>query len=516
MNGTAGGTSVLRASLVVALGGFLTGFDSAVVSGVVDPVREHFGLDVDRVGWMVSSLTLGAAVAMILAGPIADRFGRRAAMVGTALLFSVSALGCAFADSYWLLVLARIVGGFAVGGALVIAPMWIAEIAPPERRGLLVSCNQLNIVVGLSAAFFSNWFLDRAGLSWRWMLGVEVVPAVAYAALLFTVPHSPRWLVDRGRSEQALAVLERLHGRPAAMAQIAALQHGQRLAAAPGFAELFQPSLRRVVVIGLGLAFFQQATGINAIFYYSPTIFGLAGATRDVALGHAILIGVVNIGFTLVAMRWIDRLGRRPLLLLGSAAMALALVVNGLAFADARYVLTPAVLTAVALTPAEAQALQPLVGVGHHLTQTLAEAIRVQAAGTPSATTLLAKVDALVAGALQVDRWLVLSAILVYIAAFAMSFGPVMWAMFAEIFPRRVRALAISAMSFGNAAVSFAVQQLFPRGLATLGPTAVFFGFAVVAVLACLFTWRLIPETRGRTLEQIERELVGGGAATDP
>lgn len=510
MTGAARGPTVVRASLVVALGGFLTGFDCAVVSGVVDPVRERFALDVDQVGWMVSCLTLGAAVAMVLAGPIADRYGRRAALVGTASLFAVSALGCAFADSFRLLVAARIVGGFAVGGALVVAPMWIAEIAPAAQRGLLVSCNQLNIVVGLSAAFFSNWFLERAGLSWRWMLGIEALPAVAYAALLSTVPNSPRWLVDRGRIGEAAAVLERIHGRDEAPAQLAALR--QRPVAAGrsgGLVELFSPRLRRVVVIGLGLGFFQQATGINAIFYYSPTIFGLAGAPRDAALGHAILVGLVNIAFTLLAMRWIDRFGRRPLLLAGSGVMALALASNGLAFADARYVLTPTVTAQ--LPPGEAAALRPLLGVAHELPQALAEAVRSRAAVlTPAA------VDDLVAASLQIDRWLVLTAILVYIAAFALSFGPVMWAMFAEIFPQRVRALAISAMAFCNAAVSFAVQQSFPRGLATFGPTAVFCGFAMVAVVAGLFTWRWVPETRGHTLEQIERDLAGPAGPHDP
>lgn len=514
MSHPGGAAYATRLALVVALGGFLMGFDSAVISGVVDPLRGHFGLDADQLGWAVSCLTLGATAAMALAGPLADRFGRRPMLGVTAALFTVSALGCAVADSFWLLVLMRILGGFGVGGALIIAPIYIAEIAPPDRRGQLVSFNQLNIVLGFSAAFFSNYFLERAGMSWRWMLGVEAIPAALYGLLLFGVPRSPRWLAARGRSDEARAVLERINGPAVAAAALAEVQDSLRADAArdrPALGELFQRRMRRVLVIGLGLGFFQQITGINAIFYYSTTIFGMAGAARDVALGHAILVGLVNVVFTLLAMRLIDRLGRRPLLMIGSAMMALALFANGAAFSSARYVMTEDARAGLAATlPADAvAALQPLVGIEHGDQPAFVAALRQQAAPLPpaSAAALEDATEAIAKAVLQIDSLLVLLAIMVYIAAFAISLGPVMWAMFSEIFPQRLRGLAISLAGFCNSAVSFAVQQLFPRGLETLGPGNVFFVFAGFAVLAFLFAWRVVPETKGRSLEELERLL---------
>ena len=497
-----------RLALVVALGGFLMGFDSAVISGVVDPVRGQFGLDADEIGWAVSCLTLGATLAMAFAGPLADRFGRRAVLFVAALLFTVSACGCALAESFTVLVVMRILGGLGVGGALLIAPIYIAEIAPSHRRGQLVSFNQLNIVLGFSAAFFSNYFLDQSGFSWRWMLGVEAVPALAYALLLFTVPRSPRWLALRVRTDEARAVLERVSGKAAAAAALQEVQ--QSLANASGdrpvLSELFQRRMRRVLVIGLGLGFFQQITGINAIFYYSTTIFGMAGAARDTALGHAIWVGLVNVAFTVLAMWLIDRLGRKPLLMIGSAAMAVALFTNGFAFHEATYVLEPssiAVLTEA--LPENAQsAVQQLAGREFDDRGTFLAAVRDTGA-VPDG-----KLDGFAKAALQINSTLVLVSILAYIAAFAISLGPVMWAMFSEIFPQRLRGLAISVAGFFNSAVSFSVQQLFPRGLEMIGPDGVFFVFGAFATLAFVFSWRVVPETKGKSLEELERQLVRG------
>ena len=504
-----------RLSLVVALGGFLMGFDSAVISGTIDPVKAEFTLDADSLGWFVSCLTVGATFAMALAGPLADRFGRRAMLILTAVLFSVSAVGCAVAESYSVLVWARILGGLGVGGALLIAPIYIAEIAPPERRGQLVSFNQLNIVLGFSAAFFSNYFLERYGLSWRWMLGVEAVPAVLYGLLLFTIPQSPRWLAARGRDNEALEVLQRIQG-PAAAAQaldeVRASLRADREGEKPRFSDVLQPRMRRVLFIGLGLGFFQQITGINAIFYYSTTIFSMAGAARDAALWQAILVGLVNVVFTLVAMRLIDRVGRKPLLYVGSAVMAIALFCNGAAFSSARYGLTNEGLAEVgARLPKDAvESLQPMVGAAPQEFVSFVASLRERAAALPagSRAPLEAAVEDLAKVSMtEIDSLLVLIAIMGYIAAFAISLGPVMWAMFSEIFPQRVRGVAISLAGFFNSAVSFAVQQFFPRGLDTLGPANVFFVFAAFSALAFLFTWRVVPETKGRSLEELERQL---------
>lgn len=511
-------------SLVVAIGGFLMGFDSAVISGVVDPIRDRFGLDADRVGWAVSCLTLGATVAMAVAGPLADRFGRRPVLAATAVLFTASAIASALAESYVTLVIARVIGGLGVGGALLIAPIYIAEIAPAEKRGRLVSFNQLNIVLGFSAAFFSNYFLDGwfAGgdgahdVAWRWMLGVEAIPAALYLVLLCFVPHSPRWLASRGRDSEARAVLARANGETAADAALAEVKASIAAAARDGKAgwrEVLARRLRYVMVVGLGLALFQQATGINAIFYYSTTIFAMAGAARDVALGHAILVGVVNVVFTVVAMRLIDRLGRKPLLLIGTGVMTCALLTNAWAFHAAEYRLGEVggtELTTIVSADA-AVALQPLVGQTHAAEQDFVARARELAAraGADVAIEIEAKVQDIAKSALRIDGRLVLLAIVAYIAAFAVSLGPVMWAMFSEIFPMRVRGIAISIVGFFNSFVSFCVQQLFPRGIETLGPDGVFVVFGVFAALGFLFTLFVVPETKGRSLEALEAELIG-------
>jgi MFS family permease len=494
----------------VALGGFLMGFDSAVMSGVVDPVKGEFSLNPDQVGWAVSCLTLGATIAMACAGPLADRFGRRLVLAITALLFTVSALGCAVADSLTMLVIARIVGGFGVGGALLIAPIYIAEIAPPHRRGQLVSFNQFNIVIGLSTAFFSNYFLEAAGLSWRWMLGVEAVPAALYLLLLLFVPRSPRWLASRGLTDDARSVLERINGKAGAERALADVQESLRADAKIGRVsplELLKPNLRKVMAIGLGLAFFQQITGINAIFFYSPTIFGMTGADRDVALGHAILVGLVNVVFTIVAMSLIDRLGRRPLLMIGASAMTMALLTTGIAFANAHWILAQATLTGDLGLPAEvAAALQPTVGIDYGDQISFLAALQDACASLPSESmdALRKSLQDIAKQSLHIDSTMVLVALMAYIAAFAISLGPVMWAMLSEIFPQRLRGIAISVAGFFNSAVSFSVQLWFPRGMDTLGPANVFFVFAGFAALAFVFAWRVVPETKGRSLEELE------------
>ncbi|MCP3913962.1 MAG: sugar porter family MFS transporter [bacterium] len=507
-------------SFVVALGGFLLGFDSAVISGVVEPLRGAFELDDLLLGWSVSCLILGAMIGNACAGPLADRFGRKPVLLVTALLFTASAITSAMAQDFWFFVAARVLGGLGVGGAILIAPVYIAEIAPPEKRGRLVSFNQLNIVLGISAAFFSNYFLNERGMSWRWMLGVEAVPAIAYFLLLMAVPRSPRWLASRGRDAEALAVLERVGGRAFADSSLQEIR--AHIADKKGpekkvrFGALFESRMRLIMTIALGLAFFQQITGINAIFYYSPTIFGKAGAAADSALRQAILIGLVNVGFTLLAMYLIDRLGRKPLLLIGSGVMAAALFTNAWAFSTAEYTLDDAVLTSLEKRlPADlAQGLTPVAGKTWtdqgELVLALEESVR--ALGSESATAALAKeVEGIAKEALVIDGRLVLMAIMAYIAAFAISLGPVMWAMFSEIFPQALRGVAISAAGLFYSLVSFTVTFVFPWELANLGPAVTFFVYGVFAALAFLFTLILIPETKGRSLEDLESMLLKAG-----
>ncbi|MFT5289605.1 MAG: MFS family permease [Planctomycetota bacterium] len=508
--------STVRISLIVALGGFLLGFDSAVISGVVGPVQTAFDLSDGELGWTVSCLILGAMFGNMAAGPLADRFGRRTVLRYTAALFTISALGSALATGYTMLVIARILGGLAVGGAILIAPIYIAEIAPPERRGRLVSFNQLNIVVGISAAFFTNYFINQSmpgAASWRWMLGVESVPALLYLVCLFRVPCSPRWLARQGRLAEAKQVFTELGGSEYATESIQSVTQEQLREVGIQRAkprELFSRRMRWIMTIALSLAFFQQITGINAIFYYAPTIFEKAGAGAESALEQAILIGLVNLGFTLVAMWLIDRLGRKPLLLLGSAGMAIALFINAAAFSNASYVLDEPVLAELERTCSVEQhaCLSGLKDQSFDDEAEFRRALRAQASAAADIQGLGAMEHELVKAGLHIDGRRVLMAIMLYIASFAISLGPVMWAMLSEIFPARVRGLGISAAGVFNSAVAFLVTQLFPWELSNLGPALTFLIYGVFAALAFLFTLVLIPETKGRSLEEIETLLV--------
>lgn len=535
----------LLVSLTVALGGFLMGFDSAVISGVVDPLKDHFDLTPAQVGTAVACLTAGATLAMALAGRVADRFGRKPVLICTAALFSVSALWSAFAGSYVELVIARVIGGFGVGGALLIAPMYIAEIAPPEKRGRLVSFNQLNIVLGFSAAFFSNYFLEQHfkiaaptaadpnamavdPAAWRWMLGVEAIPAILYLGSLVLVPRSPRWLAIQGRLDEARTVLAKTGGEGTADSALEEVR--QNLSAArheASFGELFASRMGRVMFIGLGLGYFQQITGINAIFYYATTIFEMTGVGRDAALMQAIYVGLVNVVFTLIAMWLIDRKGRRPLLLVGTGAMTVALLTNAYAFNAGTYQLSGDRLAATATdlsekaaakegTPdfeAALAALAPLTEASNSHKEFLQAIDRLAAELQPSAPALADAIrdaeEDLPKKALQANGDLILAAILLYIAAFAISLGPVMWAMFSEIFPARMRGVAISAAGFFNSLVSYGVQKFFPSGLAEFGPAGVFLFFGVFAALAFVFSLKVVPETKGKSLEELEAQLIG-------
>jgi sugar porter (SP) family MFS transporter len=327
-------------SFVVALGGFLLGFDSAVISGAVGGISEYFSMTDWELGFSVGCVIFGAMAGNISAGPLSDRFGRKKILIVTAILFTVSALWSALATGYTEFIIARIIGGIGIGGAILIAPIYIAEVAPPKLRGGLVSLNQLNIVLGISVAYFSNYFLkDVEGESWRWMLGVEAIPAFIYFLALFSIPRSPRWLIQKlNLVEIAEKILIKIGGKDCALTTIEEIQRGIAKKEKKGtIAELFSSRMRTIVIIAFGIAFFQQITGINAIFYYAPTIFEQAGGSTDSSFLQAIVVGLTNLVFTLVAIRLIDRLGRKPLLIIGTATMAIALSMATLAFNDATY-----------------------------------------------------------------------------------------------------------------------------------------------------------------------------------
>ncbi len=510
----------IRVALIVALGGFLMGFDASVISGVVTFIEPEFQLSNIELGWAVASLTLTATFAMMVAGPLSDRFGRRAVLKAAALLFSVSAIASAVAPDYTTLVAARMLGGLGVGAALIIAPMYIAEIAPAAVRGRLVSFNQLNIVIGISAAFFSNYLILSLGESdaswarslhfeawnWRWMLGVETLPAVLYLLALLAVPESPRWLAMKGREREALDVLERVAGPDRAEASLRAIHDSlitDDTESRSTLGQLFQPAMRLVLTIGVSIAILQQITGINSVFFYAPMIFEQSGIGTDASFMQAILVGLTNLVFTVVAMALIDRLGRRPLLGFGLTGIAVSMLTLSYGFGSATYTLHDSSVEAL---PAaiDRESLQPLVGKTFEsdveFRQTLTASIGPEDYQRYETE--------LVSAAIDMNPSLILIGILGFVASFAVSLGPVMWVLFSELFPNALRGIAISFVGLINSAVSFTVQLVFPWELKTLGNSPTFLIYGVFAIIGLIFVMRLLPETKGRTLEELEQMLV--------
>lgn len=497
------------------------GFDASVISGVVGFIGPEFGLTSIQIGWAVGSLTLTATLAMLISGPLSDRFGRRTILKVAAILFAVSAIGSAVAPTFATLVIARMIGGFGVGAALIIAPMYIAEIAPPKLRGRLVSFNQLNIVIGISAAFFTNYLIlkwsqtDTAWVqtlmidahAWRWMLGLETLPAVIYFLGLYFVPKSPRWQIMMGKVDEARSTLHSIYGEEETEKQIKDVLKSLKADAEKAkvkLKEIFHPALRYVLIVGVVLAILQQITGINAVFFYAPMIFEQSGIGTDASFMQAVLVGLTNLLFTILAILFIDKLGRKPLLIIGMAGITIAMLVLAWGFNSATYELNHTELTSLEL-PAEVEAkASALVGVSFSNDVAFKRALE-DALGSESASRYQ---SAFITAAISINPTLILFGILGFVASFAISIGPVMWVMFSELFPLRVRGLAISFAGFINSGVSFSVQLVFPWELAVLGSSITFLIYGIFAFAGLLFIWRMVPETKNKSLEELELQLV--------
>ena len=507
-------------ALIVALGGFLMGFYASVISGVVGFIEVEFDLSTIEIGWSVSSLTFTATIAMMFAGPLSDRIGRRPVLKIAAALFAVSAIASALAPDYFTLVIARMLGGLGVGAALIIAPMYIAEIAPAAIRGRLVSFNQLNIVIGISAAFFSNylilnvgqpdtaWF-DTLGISassWRWMLGIETLPALLYFFALLLVPESPRWLALKHREDEALAVLERVNARERAAHELDEIRRSLAAEAAiedRSLTDLLHPRLKLVLTIGISVGILQQITGINAVFFYAPMIFEQSGIGTNAAFMQAVLVGLVNLGFTIVAISLIDRLGRRPLLGFGLTGIAVCMLTLAAAFGSANYTLDDEAMETLPAALERAQ-LRELAGTTFDSDVAFRRAV---SAAVGDETYRRFESD-LVVAAIDIQPMIVLLAILGFVASFAVSIGPVMWVLFSELFPNNVRGLAISFVGLINSTVAFLVTLVFPWELEVFGNAVTFLIYGVIAVIGLVLVMRILPETAGRSLEELETVLL--------
>ncbi|WP_415640002.1 sugar porter family MFS transporter [Paenibacillus sediminis] len=433
-------------AVVAAIGGFLFGYDTAVISGAMGFIRDRFDLSAGMLGWMVSSLIVGATIGAASSGVLSDKFGRKKMLIVSAILFVIGSVGSAIPTSVTGLVVARMIGGLGVGMASTLSPLYIAEIAPARNRGRLVSIYQFAVVTGIFVTFFINaaiagygddaWDISSA---WRYMLGFGIAPGLIYILLLLFIPETPRWLMKQKQEVRALDILERMNGKEAAKSELHEIMNLKEEEAA-SIKEVFKPALRLPLLVGVILAILQQITGINAIMYYAPEIFKQTGAGTNAALTQTILVGVVNFVFTLVALWLIDIIGRKALLLIGSVSMTICL------FA---------------------------VGYGFH-------------SGNMSG-------------------YLILFFILLYVASFAISFGPVVWVMISELFPTRIRGRATAIASFCLWLADFVVSQTFPMLLEGIGTSATFWMFAVISFIAVIFCIKFVPETKGKSLEQIER-----------
>jgi MFS transporter, SP family, xylose:H+ symportor len=442
---------VVRVSLVAALGGLLFGYDTAVIAGAIGFLQQHFQLSAAMKGWAASSALLGCVIGVSLAGVASDYAGRKKTQILSAILFLASAIGTAVAGSFSMFVLFRIVGGIGVGIASMTSPLYIAEISPARVRGRLVSVNQFAIVSGILIIYFVNYLVAHGGdetwnvaVGWRWMFASGVVPSAIFLLLLLSVPESPRWLIERGQLERGRDVLRRIGGARFADAELQAINDAVAMETQRHLG-LLAPEIRFALFLGVMLAVLQQVTGINVFLYYAPEIFKQLGSVADVALLETIVVGTVNLMFTLIAIATVDRLGRKPLMILGATGMGICLLAMG---AAAQFQLVAA--------------------------------------------------------------WVIVC-VLGYIACFALSVGPVTWVILSEMFPNCIRGRAMSLATFALWTANFAVSQTFPmldenpwlvarfhHGF----PFYVYAAFcAVLVAVVCLG----VPETKGRSLEEIEK-----------
>jgi SP family arabinose:H+ symporter-like MFS transporter len=502
-------------SFIVALGGFLFGFDAGIISGVMSFAGPEFDLSEIQAGWVVSAPSFAAMFAMLFSGRISDLVGRKKTLIFVAFLYAISAAFSAMANSYEMLYIARIIGGIAFGAALVLAPIYIAEISTAENRGKLVSLQQLNIVFGFFAAFLSNYFFNKYNTTeslfltdenvWRWMLGVELIPATIYFVLLFFVPQSPRWLYLKGNFEEAKKVLIKIHGFERGGMEIAAIEENidsEENTSKLKIKDLLKPSLRFILVIGLIVGVLQQITGINAVYFYATSIFKQTGIGTDAAFSSGVLLSTISVIFTFVAIYLIDRMGRRPLLLIGTAGIAVSLLVCAYGFNEATYQLSKEDIHQFEFSNAEK--LLPFADKLYDNDVTFKNDLK-----NVLGSKIYSKNDgAILEAATTINANLILIGILGFIACFAFSLGPVMWVLLSELYPIKYRGLAIGVIAFINSLISSLVQLVFPWELSNLGNALTFFLFGAVALLGFFILLKILPETKGKSLEELEMEFI--------
>jgi len=506
---------LISIAFVVSLGGFLFGFDAGIISGVMSYASPEFNLSDIQSGWVVSSPSWAAMIAMLFSGRLSDKIGRKKMLLFVAFLYAISAVFSALAWSYEILYIARMIGGLAFGAALVLAPMYIAEISTAENRGKLVSLQQLNIVFGFFAAFLSNYFFNKYNTSgetfltdnnvWRWMLGVELLPALLYLVFLFFVPKSPRWLYLKEKIEEAKNVLHSIHGKIIADLEIASIEENiksEKNKTPVQLKDLLKPTLRFILFVGLAVGIIQQITGINAVYFYATSIFKQTGIGTDAAFSSGVLLSTISVVFTFVAMYLIDRMGRRPLLLLGTAGVAISLLLCAYGFKQATYQLTQKKVSQFNFQGS--QKLISLVDKVYDSDIDFKDDLK-----SLLGNRIYSKNDGVILeAATTINANLVLMGILGFIACFAFSLGPVMWVLLSELYPLKYRGLAIGVIAFVNSLISSIVQLIFPWELSNLGNALTFFIFGIIALIGFVIFIKILPETKGKSLEELENELL--------
>ncbi len=435
---------ILTIALISALGGLLFGFDISVISGAIPFLKQVFNLSGSSLGWAVSSALIGCIFGPFIAGTPSDKFGRRNMLVLCAVFLGVSAVGSGLANSLTTFFVYRFIGGLGVGMASTLSPVYIAEVSPADIRGKLVSLNQLTIVIGILIAYFTNYLLVGIGPNnWRWMFGSEAIPAVIFLVALFFVPESPRWLYKKNRDDEGFAILSKIAGTEYAGNVSVEIKKTLNNEEKGSFRELLNSNLRFVMVIGILLAILQQWCGINVIFFYAPVIFQKTGLGVDSSLFQTIIIGVVNLTFTILAMQLIDKVGRKKLLMIGSAGMVITYILIGACFY-----------------------FNFLHGIH------------------------------------------VLILILMTIAFYAISLAPVVWVLMSEIYPNRIRGEAMSVATFFLWVASFILTLTFPILQENIGESYTFWLYAGICLIGLLFIIRFVPETKGKSLEELEEDLI--------
>ena len=436
---------VVLIAAVAALGGLLFGFDTAVIAGTLQYLTRYFHLTDSALGLIVAAASIGCIPGALLAGRMADRYGRKKMMIVTSLLYIIAALGSGIAGSFTELLIYRLIGGVAIGMASTLAPIYISEIAPPAFRGRLGMLQQLAIVLGILFSFVSNYFIANSSFSflnennyWRYMLAAAFIPSLIFFLLLLLVPESPRWLILKDRLPLSEKIFGKIYGTALAKGQVEAVKENIHSEGTANIRDVFSPRFKKVVIIGLVFASIAQFTGINIIFYYAPLIFEKTKVGGSV-LYQTLLTGIVNLLFTIVAFWLIDRVGRKKLLLMGSWVMGSCMFVLGALFL-----------------------------------------------------------------ANKLDNYFVLASVFIYIGGFACSWGAVLWVYVAEIFPNRIRGTATSVAVFGNWVANSIVSFTFPVMLSGLGPATTFFVYGIINLSMILFVSRYVFETKGVSLEKIE------------